>query len=144
MTNLATQSLATQSFATQNSTIQSSFVQCSTIERSTIQSSATKSFATQSSTTYSSTIQSLAIESSTSSTKKNDKDVAKASENENMYLLAKKFVKYLKRRGNKGKQKRYNSKHNDSNSTPNFTYYNYGKQGHIKIECPNINQTKDT
>ena len=39
-------------------------------------------------------------------------------------------------------KKRYNSKQNDSNNTPIFSYYNYGKQGHIKIECPNINKEK--
>jgi len=40
-------------------------------------------------------------------------------------------------------QKRYNFKHNDSNNIPSFSCYNCGKQGHIKIECPNINQGKE-
>jgi len=72
----------------------------------------------------------------------NEEDVAESSENENENLLVKKFGKYLKRRGNKGNQRRYNSKRNDSNSTHNFTCYNCEKLGHIKIECPNMNPTK--
>jgi len=69
--------------------------------------------------------------------------VAKSSDNENLNLLVKGFGKYLKRKSNNGNQKRYNSKQNDSNNTPSFSYYNYGKQGHIKIECPNINKEKE-
>jgi len=76
--------------------------------------------------------------------------VLKSSENENLNLLLnkfgkflKKFGKYLKRRGNKCNQRRYNFKCNDSNNTSNFTCYNCGKQGIIKLECPNISQTKE-
>jgi len=66
----------------------------------------------------------------------NDEEVVELSENENLNLL-------VKRRGNKGNQRRYNSKCNDTNSTPNVSCYNCGKQGNIMIECPNINQTKE-
>jgi len=38
----------------------------------------------------------------------------KKSENENLNLLVKSFGKYLKRKGNKDNEKRYNSKCNDS------------------------------
>ena len=79
------------------------------------------------------------------STKKNEEledEVAESSESENFNLLVKRFGKYLKRKGIKGNSKRYTSKHNDSNSS-NFTCYNYGKQGHIKIECPNVNKEKE-
>jgi len=37
---------------------------------------------------------------------------------------------------------RYNSKWNKSTTTSNFTYYNCGKQGYIKIECLNFNKDK--
>jgi len=58
-------------------------------------------------------------------------------------LLVKKFGKYLKRKGNKGNQRRYNSKQNDSSNSSKFSCYNCGKQGHIKIECPNVNKEKE-
>ena len=64
--------------------------------------------------------------------------MAESSESDNMNLLVKRFGKYLKSKGN---PKRYTSKHNESNSS-NFTCYNCGKQGHIKIECPNANKEK--
>jgi len=57
-----------------------------------------------------------------------------------LVLLVKKFGKFLKRKSHKGSQRRYNSKLNESNSTP---CYNYEKQGHIKIIFPNFNQNKD-
>ena len=59
-----------------------------------------------------------------------------------MNLLVKRFGKYLKRKGIKGNPKRYTSKHDESNSS-NFTCYNCGKKGHIKIECPNANKEKE-
>ena len=34
-------------------------------------------------------------------------------------------------------------KQNDSSNSSKFSCYNYGKQGHIKIECPNVNQEKE-
>jgi len=45
--------------------------------------------------------------------RKNDEELPKSSENENLNLFVKKFGKYLKRRGKKGYQRRYNSKHNN-------------------------------
>ena len=68
--------------------------------------------------------------------------MAESSESENLNLLVKRFGKYLKRKGIKCNSKRYTSKHNESNSS-NFTCYNCGKQGHIKIECPNANKEKE-
>jgi len=58
-------------------------------------------------------------------------------------LLVKKFGKYLKRKWNKGNQRRYNSKQNDSSNSSKFSCYNCGKQGHIKIEYPNVNEEKE-
>jgi len=58
-------------------------------------------------------------------------------------LLVKRFRKYLKRKGNKGNQRRYISKQNDSSNSSKFSCYNCGKQGHIKIECPNVNKEKE-
>ena len=77
------------------------------------------------------------------STKRNDEledEVVESSDNENLNLLVKRFGKFLKRRGNKGKSRRYNSKQVDLNNTSSFTCYNCGKQGHMKIECPNLNK----
>ena len=76
-------------------------------------------------------------------TKKNDEpedEVAELSDSENLNLLFKRFSKFLKRRGNKGNQRRYNSKQVDLNNTSSFTCYNCEKQGHIKIEYPNLNK----
>jgi len=66
--------------------------------------------------------------------------VAELSDSENLNLLFKRFSKFLKRRGNKGNQRRYNSKQVDLNNTSSFTCYNCEKQGHIKIEYPNLNK----
>jgi len=69
------------------------------------------------------------------STKKNDEpedEVVESTNSENFNLLVKRFGKYLKKKGSKDNLKRYTSKQNESNSY-NFTCYNYGKQGHIKI-----------
>jgi len=87
-------------------------------------------------------VSNIALKSSIKKDEENDEDVAESSENENINILIKKFGKYLKRIGNKGKKRRYNYKHNDSNSTLNFICYSCGKQRHINIECPNTNQTK--
>jgi len=73
------------------------------------------------------------------SSKKSDEteeDVTESSDNENLNLL-------VKRKGNKGNQRRYNSKQNDSSNSSKFSCYNCGKQGHIKIECPNVNKEKE-
>jgi len=51
--------------------------------------------------------------------------MAESSDNENLNLLVMRFGKYLKRKGNKVNQRRYNSKQSDSSNT-----YNYGKQGY--------------
>jgi len=37
-------------------------------------------------------------------------EIVESSDNENLNLLLKRFGKYLKRKGNKGNQRRYNSK----------------------------------
>ena len=69
--------------------------------------------------------------------------MTESSENTNLNLLVKRFGMSLKGRGKKGNQRRYNSKQVDLNNTSNFTCYNCGKQGHIKIECPNANKEKE-
>ena len=68
--------------------------------------------------------------------------MVESSKNENLNLLVKRFGKFLKGRGNKGNQRRYNSKQVDLNNTSSYTCYKCGKQGHIKIECPNLNKDK--
>jgi len=69
--------------------------------------------------------------------------VAESSENENLNLVGKRFGKYIKRKGNKGNQRRYNSKHNDSNNTLNFSCYNCSKQERIKIDRPKDDHHKN-
>jgi len=58
-------------------------------------------------------------------------------------MLTEKFGKFFKKRNKyKGSsQRRYNSRKLDSNAS-NFTYFEYGKRGHIQIECPNIQNKK--
>jgi len=87
-------------------------------------------------------VRNISLKTSTKKNKEPEDEVAESSESENLNLLVKRFGKYLKRKGSKGNPMRYTSKHNESNSC-NFTIYNYGKQGHIKIECLNANNEKE-
>jgi len=88
-------------------------------------------------------VKTIALKASSQKSDEIEEKVAKSSDNENLNILVKRFGKYLKRKGNKGNQRRYISKQNDSSNTSKFSCYNYGKQGHIKIECPNVNQEKE-
>jgi len=85
-------------------------------------------------------VRNIALNTSTKNNEESDEEVVESSENENMSLLVKRFRKFLKGRGNKGNQRRYNSKQVDLNNTSSYTCYKRGKQGHIKIECPNLNK----
>ena len=87
-------------------------------------------------------IRNITLKTSTKKNEEPEDEVVGSSVSENLNLLVKSFGKYLKRKGSKGNPKRYTSKHNESNSS-NFTCYNCGKQGHIKIECPNANKEKE-
>ena len=87
-------------------------------------------------------VRNIALKTSTKKNEEPEDEVAKLSESENLNLLVKKFGKYLKRKGIKVNPKRYTSKHNEPNSS-NFTCYNCGKQGHIKIERSNANKEKE-
>ena len=60
-----------------------------------------------------------------------------------MNPLVKRFGKYLKRKGNKGNQRRYISKQNNSSNSSKFSCFYCGKQGHIKFECPNVNKENE-
>jgi len=84
----------------------------------------------------------IALKASSKKSDKTEEEIVESSDNENLNLLVKKFGKYLKKKGNKGNQRRYNSKQNDSSNSSKFSCYNCGKQGHIEIECPNVNKEK--
>jgi len=65
-------------------------------------------------------VRSIALKASSKKSDETEEEVVESNDNENLNLLVKKFGKYLKRKGNKGNQRRYNSKQNDS--------FNCGKQ----------------
>jgi len=66
------------------------------------------------------------------------------SEVETLNMLTRKFSKFLRKRGKEKNQqtKRYTKK-TDLIST-NLTCFGCGKQGHIKVECPNLNNKDKT
>jgi len=66
-----------------------------------------------------------------------DECSSSCSEIETLTLLTRKFSKFLKIKGKYKSQpsKRYNKKKVDNSN--NFTCFGCGKQGHIKMECPN-------
>ena len=85
-------------------------------------------------------VKTITLKASTKRSDEPNEEMTESSDNENLNLLVKRFWKYLNRKGNKGNQRSYNSKRNDSSNTHSFSCYNCGKQGHIKIECLNINK----
>jgi len=52
----------------------------------------------------------IALKASSKKSDETEEKVVESSDNENLNLLVKKFGKYLKKKGNKGNQRRYNSK----------------------------------
>ena len=86
-------------------------------------------------------VRNIALKTCTKKNEEPEEEVAESSASENFNLFVKRFGKYLKREGSKGNLKRYTSKRNES--TSNFTCYNCGNQGHIKIESPNANKEKE-
>jgi len=85
-------------------------------------------------------VKSIALKASSKKSDETEEEATESSDNENLNLQVKRFGKYLKRKCNKGNQRRYISKQNDSSNSSKFSCYNCGKQGHIKIECPNVNK----
>jgi len=73
-----------------------------------------------------------------------EEDSSCDSEVETLNMLTRKFSKFLRKRGKEKNQqtKRYTKK-TDLNST-NLTCFGCGKQGHIKAECPNLNNKDKT
>jgi len=72
-------------------------------------------------------VKSIALKASSKKSDETEEEVVESSDYENLNLLVKKFGKYLKRKGNKGSQRRYNSKQNDSSNSSKFSCYNCGK-----------------
>jgi len=62
-------------------------------------------------------VKNIALNTSTKKSDETEEEVTKSSDNENLNLLVKRFGNYLKRKGNKGNQKRYNYECSDSNKT---------------------------
>ena len=52
----------------------------------------------------------IALKASSKKSDETEEKVVESNDNENLNLLVKKFGKYLKKKGNKGNQRRYNSK----------------------------------
>jgi len=88
-------------------------------------------------------VKTIALKDSSNKSDETEEEVVESSDNGNLNLLVKRFGKYLKSKGNKGNQRRYVSKQNDSSNSSKFSCYNCGKQGHIKIECSNVNKEKE-
>jgi len=88
-------------------------------------------------------VKTIALKVSSKKSDETGEEATESSDNKNLNLLVKRFGKYLKRKGNKGNQRRYISKQNDSSNSFKFSCYNCGKQGHIKIECPNVNKENE-
>jgi len=60
---------------------------------------------------------SIALKASSKKSDEIEEEAAESSDNENLNLLVKRFGKYLKRKGNKGNQRRYISKQSDSSNS---------------------------
>jgi len=88
-------------------------------------------------------VKNIALKASSKKSDETEEEAVESSDNENLNLLVKRFGKYLKRKGNKGNQKRYIFKQNYLSNSSKFSCYNYGKQGHIKIKCPNVNKENE-
>jgi len=87
---------------------------------------------------------SLALKSKATEVETSEDNSEEDSDTENLNLLIKKFQKFIKLKSRKKNQqtKRYNRKF-DSNSNK-LACFGYGKQGHIKVDCPNLVNTEKT
>jgi len=72
-------------------------------------------------------VKNIVLKSSIKNNEESYEEVVESSENENLNFLVKRFGKFLKERGNKGYQRRYNSKQVDLNNTSSYTCYKCGK-----------------
>jgi len=78
-------------------------------------------------------VKSITLKAISKKSDETEEEATESSDNENLNLLVKRFGKYLKRKGNKGNQRRYNFKQNDSSNSSKLSCSNCGKQAHIKI-----------
>lgn len=71
---------------------------------------------------------------------KSSKHGDNSNEDENITLLFKKFGKLLKKDKKMafGKSNKFSKRKERSNSNQNFTCFKYGRQGHIKVNCPSL------
>ena len=66
------------------------------------------------------------------------RDGQESSEGKTLNLITRKFSKFLNKNNNKNQSSnKYNSKKLNDFNYNNYTYFGYGKQGHIKADCPN-------
>jgi len=69
---------------------------------------------------------------------KNREESSEDSDGETLNLLTRKFSKFLKKNSNKNQSFiRYNNKKFNDFNANNYTCFGCGKQGHIKVDCPN-------
>ena len=71
-------------------------------------------------------VKTIALKTSSKKSDETEEEVVESSDNKNLNLLVKRFGKYLKRKDNKGNQRRYISKQNVSSNSSKFSCYNCG------------------
>jgi len=81
---------------------------------------------------------SLALKTKVVDVESSEESSNECSDTENLNLLTRKFQKFIKMKGKvKNRQsKRYNKK--SDNGSTKFAYFGYGKQGHMKVDCPSL------
>ena len=85
---------------------------------------------------------SLALKTRTAVQESTDESLGDCSESENLNLLTRKFQKFIKMKNRLKNQQGKRGKNKSDSGSTKFVCFGYGKQGHMKAECPSI-ATKD-